>query len=439
MACAATLTSVFSVFIASALASPLVTVQLDKQYVPLKRGDRVVAHKTAYFGSIYIGYPEQQRFTVVFDTGSGHLFVPSSACRSTTCLRHQRYNRKKSSSAIDIDHSGAEVPKDAAERDQVSISFGTGDVLGEFVHDYVCLSQHGSSNHSEAQVAHDCIKVRVITATEMSEEPFYNFDFDGVLGLGLSTLAVDPDFSFFDAMVKMNILPKPQFGFFLSQSDDVPSEISFGGHDERRVSEPLRWAKVNQPEMGYWQVRIDGIQIGGTPLPICESGKCIGIVDSGTSLLGVPSQSLRDIHWKLARKIPGDPSELDCREASGPDVVFNLGGFEISLGPEDYSRPTAMRVESSSTGQVQVVCRASLLPVDRTADGGNPLTFILGEPVLRKYYTSFDWKKHEIGFALARQPVAGKDEAGVSSSAKLEHAVLGAPPQTPQIPVLVQV
>jgi len=86
-----------------------------------------------------------------------------------------------------------------------------------------------------------------------------------------------------------------------------------------------------------------------------------------------------------------------------------------------------------------VVCRASLLPVDRTADGGNPLTFILGEPVLRKYYTSFDWKKHEIGFALARQPVAGKDEAGVSSSAKLEHAVLGAPPQTPQIPVLVQV
>merc|ERR1719262_687394 len=122
---------------AGALAVPLKTVQLDKQYVPLKRGEQVVAHKTAYFGSIYIGFPKQQRFTAVFDTGSGHLFVPSMSCGSATCLRHQRYKRSESTSALDIDHSGAEVPRDATERDQVSISFGTGDVLGEFVKEVV--------------------------------------------------------------------------------------------------------------------------------------------------------------------------------------------------------------------------------------------------------------------------------------------------------------
>merc|ERR1719454_2739223 len=148
-----------------------------------------------------------------------------------------------------------------------------------------------------------------------------------------------------------------------------------------------------QPELGYWQGRINSIKIGGVQEPICDTGKCVGIVDSGTSLLGVPSQSIRDVHWKLARKIPGDPSELDCRYTGGPQIVFDLGGFEISLGPEDYSRPTAMRVENNSTGQVQVLCRASLLPVDMGSDGGNPATWILGEPVLRKYYTAFDWSK----------------------------------------------
>lgn len=424
---------VFFFLFDSAIAK-LVTVQLDKQYVPLKRGERVVAHKTAYFGSLYIGLPRQQKFTVVFDTGSGHLFVPSMSCASATCLAHKRYSRSDSGTAVDIDHSGKEVPAGATERDQVSISFGTGDVLGEFVHDVVCLSSHTElTNTSDLQQSGDCIRVRVITATEMTEEPFFNFAFDGVVGLGLGALAVDPEFSYFGEMAKQGILPKPQFGFFLAQNDGVPSELSFGGHDERRVSEPLHWAQVVKPELGYWQVQIKNIKIGGVAVPACDTGKCVGIVDSGTSLLGVPSQSIRDIHWKLARKIPGDPQELDCRQAGGPDITFDLGGFEVSLGAEDYSRPTAMRVENNTTGTVQVVCRASLLPVDMgtEAEGGNPLTWIFGEPVLRKYYTTFDWKAEQIGFAVARQPEAGEVTA--------DSNILGAPSGQPQAPVHLQV
>lgn len=419
----------------STLALPPVTVQLDKQYVPLKKGDRVVAHKTAYFGSIYIGIPKQQRFTVVFDTGSGHLLVPSSTCKSSTCMKHQRYRRSESGSAIDIDHSGTEIAAGTAERDQVSISFGTGDVLGEFVHDVVCLSEHSNVNASNLSGTGNCVKVRVITATEMTEEPFYNFAFDGVVGLGLAALAVDPEFSYFGEMAKQGILPKPQFGFFLSQTDEVPSELSFGGHDERRISEPLHWARVVQPELGHWQVQIKGLKIGGVPYPACESGKCVGIVDSGTSLLGVPSQSIKDIHWKLARKVPGDPSELDCRHVGGPSIAFELGGFEVTLEAEDYSRPAAMRVQSNASGEVQVICRASLLPVDMAPEegGGNPWTFILGEPVLRKYYTIFDWKQEEIGFALAKQP-SSNDFHGQQT-----HNVLGAPSAQAQAPVLMQI
>jgi hypothetical protein len=422
------------------MAAPVVTVKLDKQYVPLKRGEKVVAHKTAYFGSIFVGAPSPQRFTVVFDTGSGHLLVPSVACGSPTCLKHRRYNREHSASAVDIDHSGAEVAKNAAERDQVSIAFGTGDVLGEFVRDVVCLAEQHESTPIW-QERKDCVKMRVITASEMTEEPFINFAFDGVVGLGLDALAVDPEFSYFGQMAKAGLLPESRFGFFLSMRDDIASELAIGGHDESKVTEELHWAKVMQPELGYWQVQIKSVKIGGVAVPLCDSGNCVGIVDSGTSLLGVPSQGIRDTHWKLARKVSGDPADLDCRHVGGPDVVFDLGGFEVSLGPVDYSRPTAMRVENSTTGQVQVLCRASLLPVDMGTDGGNPLTWILGEPVLRKYYTSFDWSKKEIGFALAKQPTSD-DVAkvnGNTDSTQASHNVLGAPSAQPMAPVSVQV
>jgi hypothetical protein len=427
------------------MAKPLSIVQLQKQYVAHKKGDQVVAHKTAYFGSIYVGFPDQQRFTVVFDTGSGHLFVPSSKCDTPTCLRHRQFDRSQSGTALDIDHNGGAVAENSGSRDQVSISFGTGDVLGHFVKDYVCLSAHpnGRPGHMDKSLIHnnhntsnstdvnDCIKVRVITATELTEEPFYSFDFDGVLGLGLAALAVDPEFSFFGEMQRQGALPENQFGFFLGASDDIQSEIAFGGADESKLSEPLKWAPVLEPENGHWQVRIKSVKIGGKPLEICESGGCVGIVDSGTSLLGVPKAHIKDIHMKMIRKVPGDPPQLDCRDIEGPDLVFDLGGPEggpeVSLSSRDYSRPAAMRIESK--GAVQIVCRATLLNVDMSEEGGNPLTFILGEPVLRKYYTVFDWEKTQIGFARSKQPAPGESPAA---------SVTDAPTETPA-PVNVDV
>merc|ERR1719437_132813 len=95
------------------------------------KDEKIIAYKTAYFGSVKVGDPVQQSFTVVFDTGSGHLILPSTACHSETCAKHRRYNRTVSASALDI------------ERDQVSIAFGTGEVVGEFVREVVCLGEPG--------------------------------------------------------------------------------------------------------------------------------------------------------------------------------------------------------------------------------------------------------------------------------------------------------
>jgi len=417
-----------------ALTSATIIIPLDKQYVPVQRKGRVVMYKTAYFGKIMLGSPRAQNFTVIFDTGSAHLFVPSSTCTQEACLSKRLYHRGQSLSALDIDHEGTVIAADATDRDEVQIAYGTGEVEGELIQETVCLA-----NNDQASL---CTDTRMIVATAMSDDPFGEFEFDGVLGLGLDSLALDPAFSFFGQAIAQHPDMVPQFAVYLSSDDAVPSEITFGGYDSRRLSGELQWADVAQPELGYWMLAVESVRIGNKTIELCQAGDCVGIMDTGTSLLGVPRQVMQQVNFLLARTLPNDPEDgVDCRDIDGPDVVINVGGVELTLGPKDYSRPAGLRVVDNQTSKTQFLCRAQLLPVDHMEPIG-PKTWILGEPMLRKYYSVFDWSKKRIGFApvssapstkIANQPITG----GADSQQK--HRVVGSPIQEVLQPTVVHV
>eukprot|EP00930_Biecheleria_cincta_P048253 TRINITY_DN335_c0_g2_i1.p1 TRINITY_DN335_c0_g2~~TRINITY_DN335_c0_g2_i1.p1 ORF type:complete len:471 (-),score=72.92 TRINITY_DN335_c0_g2_i1:47-1459(-) len=415
----------------------LVRIPLDKQYVPVMRNGRIVMYKTVYFGRIFVGLPAPQNFTVVFDTGSGHFIVPSKKCEQPACANHTLYDRTLSESAVDLDHDNNVVPHDS-ERDQVAISYGTGEVVGEFSREVACMSNHMGENASTAIASHaDCVELRIIQATEMTEDPFAHFEFDGVLGLGLEALALDPEFSFFGQITRMNKRLAPLFGVFLSQDDRHGSEVTFGGHDPRHVTSELHWAPVTKAEHGHWQLAVRSITIGNQTLKLCETGDCSAIADTGTSLFGVPKAFVQDIHWLLAREVEDEEAikknHVDCRTIPGPNITFDLGnGLNLTIGPEMYSRPAGLRVITNSTGEEQLLCRAALLPVEVIPVLG-PKAFILGEPVLQKYYTAYDWKQKRIGFAPARQPSHPPDGSGAA------HRVIGAPPAEVPPPTVVYV
>mmetsp|Transcript_35681 Transcript_35681/g.90922 ORF Transcript_35681/g.90922 Transcript_35681/m.90922 type:complete len:99 (+) Transcript_35681:2-298(+) len=48
-----------------------------------------------------------------------------------------------------------------------------------------------------------------------------------------------------------------------------------------------------------------------------------------------------------------------------------------------------------------IYCKPMLMAMDFPAPIG-PKLFILGEPVLRRFYTVYDTKEHRVGFGLAR-------------------------------------
>lgn len=400
---------------------------------------------------------------MVFDTGSGHVIVPSVLCDSETCKLHSRYNVALSGVAKEIDSDGTILTPGAA-RDQVTIGFGTGEVQGQFASERICLGvigtatqgSRGSARASSTGNSPECVDMRIIMATDMSEEPFAAFTFDGVLGLGLESLAMAPEYSFFSMFARSAVLESPRFGVYLADADDDFSEISFGGHNPDRVKSDISWSSIPDPDLGHWQARVMRLRVGNDVWDFCDDGTCRLVVDTGTSLITTPSSIFDQLQDTLTASVQDPPEHegrVDCRKTIGHVLYFDLdGGGTLELLPQDYTRPSifidgddegavlkatellsddvphrgeearshratgvgppASDISSSwntSVGgdpdsvqrQSKMRCLPTLMAVDLPAPLG-PKMFILGEPVLRKYYTVYDWHQKRVGFALAK-------------------------------------
>jgi len=275
---------------------------------------------------------------------------------------------------------------------------------------------------------------------ELSNHPFRSFRFDGILGLGLKQLAVTPEFNFLNRLMEVESVTQFQFGVFLAdgtQSVDH-SEIAMGGFNSKRVLTPLSWTPLAKVSLGYWQVRIKEVKMAGRTLDFCQDGSCHGIVDTGTSHLGVPRSNFDEFMNTLSMDSGG---AANCAEISAPEVEIVLEGAVLSLGPRHYMRPLPLEKGVNLTGQgispnsstidtnhngnetlpasaamqasataaqaaannakvTSGTCTPRLMPVNFPEPLG-PNLFILGEPLLHRYYTVFDWKAEAIGFGLS--------------------------------------
>lgn len=319
-------------------------VALRRESVPVYRQGKIASFKTSYSGMISVGGPKAQRFNMVMDTGSAHVLLPSTKCKSQTCLAHRRYDMNASSKSIYKNLDGSAVAP-GKRGDRVTIGFGTGEVLGEFAHDKVCLhrssSEENSPNGTEDGIPGLCVQVNIVSALQMSEQPFRTFGFDGILGLGLQAMALSPAFSFFDALCQTTNMA-PQFAFFLTDGEEgEESELALGGYNEKRLLAPLAWAPVTLQELGYWLVQIKAIRVAGRTLDVCEDGTCKGVVDTGTSHLGMP----RSLANPLSEELATDAGDLlDCRLAQAPALEIELaGGAELVIPAATYMRRLPLR------------------------------------------------------------------------------------------------
>lgn len=329
-----------------------------------------------YYGEIGLGTPPQM-FSIVFDTGSANLWVPSSHCRgfNIACLLHQKYFADRSSSYV-------------KEGKPFAIQYGSGSMLGFTSRDTLSIAG---------------LTVPDVTFTEATSEPGLAFaitKFDGILGLAYPALAVGGAPSVFERMYAAGDMAEPVFAFYLyrqpnpsflavSPADVEGGVLLLGKVEPAFYTGEITYAPVTRK--AYWQFDLDAVDVGETRVATATSA----IADTGTSLLVGPTVQVRLLLASLGVKeqpAGGSSGTVPCNKvAELPTLTFTIAGRRFELSGEEYT------LKVSTFGQT--VCMISITAMDVPPPAG-PL-WILGDTFLTKYFTVFDFGLDRVGFARA--------------------------------------
>lgn len=316
-----------------------------------------------YFGQVAVGSPPQY-FKVVFDTGSGILWVPSHLCTGEACKDHTRL---------------VEATDDTFKVDRgfVNIKYGTGRMRGRRATDVV-------------QVAGVNVKAQdFLLSTDEDGLVFRNGRFDGVMGLGREALAgilsrgeQGRGIPFYINAVNENVLAEPKFSIYVSKRMGRPGAVVLGGVNPKLFKGPIFYHKGHSP--AYWMVALGAMKVGNE---VVETRGARGIVDSGTSLLVGPPHIIERI-------LPHVRAESDCSN------LHELKTLEINM-KTTYNREVTYKLEPEDYVMKRLGrCKTGIAIMKIQLKMAHPIV-ILGDTFLRKYYSVFNHRTGEVGFAEA--------------------------------------
>jgi len=319
-----------------------------------------------YFGTISIGTPPQD-VRVVYDTGSSNLWA--SDIKPGLFSSHKHYDHTKSSTYV-------------ANGTIFNIRYGSGPVSGFYSKDTIAIGDVSIPGYTFAEVNN----------TKGLGPAFAVGHFDGICGMGWDDISVDHVETPLRALVNSGKLPEPVFAFYLG-SGGAQGELVLGGVDPDHYTGDFAYTPVidSAPgKVGYWAIKMDDFRVGSNSVTSVRKA----IVDSGTSLLAVPTADMAKLAEAVGAKkvlpIPPFNKEytVDCNSA-GPDINVVISGNTYTLKKEDYIIKD------------QTICLFGVTGLDVPAPAG-PL-YILGDVFMRAHYVKFDVGNKQLGFAQLKK------------------------------------
>lgn len=335
------------------------------------------ADDVLYFGAIQVGTPPQDT-TADFDTGSSDLVVPIEICQDDQGVAcGGPVFTRTASSTFRLSNSPFQI-------------------------------QYADQSGAQGAIAEDSVTVAGLTVDKQAFGAV-NLEFGGfsrpgnnagLLGLGFPDNAVSQQTPFFNNLAEQGKLASNLFSFFMTRNNQSGSELCLGCMDTSKFTGemsffPLDPSATNGTQL-FWNIASDGVSVNGA----APSGSLAAVIDSGTSLIFVPSDVAQAIYSQIPNAQPSTDPQLQgfytapCDEITSANVSFVFGGKSFNVDPADFNLGS---VQNDPT-----TCVAGI------GDGGSNSggLAILGDEFMKNWYSVFDLGGERVGFAQAVQASA---------------------------------
>lgn len=297
------------------------------------------------------------------DTGSANIWVPGSTCNYSACRVHSRYNASLSST-----HEYNST--------KFSTRYGTGGVSGYISQDTLWIND---------------LEVKSQLFAEATSEPdlFIPTHFDGILGLGHHSVAINGIRPPFYNMLDQGLLDESIFSFYTGDTrQGTDSVCILGGTNETKYEGEVTYLPLRRPI--FWETTLDALTLGNETIDLIDID--IGAtLDTGTTLLAIPTNFAELLNLRIGATQNSSDGlyYLPCTDRDAlPNLTFTLSGHDFGISAYDY-------VLELQNGR----CISTFQGLD-TGEMVGPL-FVLGDAFLRRWYSVFDLGGERVGLAKA--------------------------------------
>ncbi|XP_025269307.1 lysosomal aspartic protease-like [Camponotus floridanus] len=334
----------------------------------------------AYYGTIKIGIPPQ-KFQVIFNCGSPHLWIFSKKCTHPFCLRHCRDNSNKFYIS----------PYSNDSRRTINIEYLNYKLYGLLSTDLVKVAKLTVANQTFVEVT-DASDINIIFDKYVTIHDTHIFG--GMVGLlyfnlYYFALTITPVFG---NMIQQGLVSSRIFSFYLNRdpnSANLGGKLTFGGSDPAYYEGNFTYVPASIERS--WEFTIDSIEIDG--IPFCKR-YCLATIDTSIWRIIGPEKDISFINRYISTNPRG---RVDCNRISQlPTIQFNLGGNAFNLTGKDYT----IRGPYNKNRCSSVFWKHMDPKYNNESKFIN--SWILGTSFIGRYYTEFDMDKERVGFALAK-------------------------------------
>ncbi|KAI0663368.1 acid protease [Cubamyces menziesii] len=356
------------------------------------------AQDSSYIGTVSIGTPPQT-FKVVLDTGSSDLWVASTSCFS--CGQTPTFDTSQSSTI-----KGVTGPN--GQEQEITIRYGSGSVAGILATDTVSMAGF-------------TVNPQTFLLAEQMTSGLLDGDVSGIMGLAFEALASTNAVPFWQALANGGQFATPEISFWLARHlDDVnpPDEqpggvMTLGGTNSTLFTGDIEFIPLTVTTGGptFWMLEMTGATVQGNKVSIPTGDAALSAIDTGTTLIGGPSDAVRAIY----EAIPGSAEvssmqgfyAFPCSTDVQVSLAFGGKSWPISSADMNLGRISA----SMCVGGIFDLSLGS----DVSGGGGNPV-WVVGDTFLKNVYSVFRSNPAAVGFAQLSDAAGGSSAPSPSSS-----------------------